>query len=135
MALTITEQLQLIAGTVKPPSNHLGVLVHQTAVKFAVQFYDTYKSIDPSLTPLGQQYLNKMFGVSDRMFRKSDNVIEQLTRIIVVIIGKQNVTLNQVTAANDELWEGFVFDQMDEAFEYLSGVKRDEKAAYTAALK
>jgi len=130
MGLTATEQLKLINGEVKPPETDLLELTHQTAVIYAKSFYDTYKEFDGATYPLAQEYLNKMFGVSNGLLHNYADVIDRVNRMVIVIIGDVAPSLAVVENANQTQWEGFVLDQMDEALEYVSGVKRNEKEEY-----
>lgn len=132
MALTVSQQLQLVNGTVKPPNELLIVLVHQTALVKAKQIYDGYKNFDTSNFPLAQSYLEKMLRVSDSVFRKQGDIIEQINRVLITIIGASSFTMQQVQAADTAAWESFLLDQIDEAFEYLSGVRKEEKIQYNS---
>lgn len=127
--MTATEQLQLMDGTVAPPECDLLTLVHQTAFIYAKSFYDNYKEFDGATYPDAQEYLNKMFNVTNSVLGNNATTIARLNRMVVVIIGSV-ATLAQVTAATQSEWETFVLDQMDEALEYIISVKRDEKAEY-----
>lgn len=130
MGLTISDQLKLMSGEIKPPSNDLIVIVHQAALIASKRFYDTHKTFDGALTPEAQNYLNKLFVICDRVFKKDPAVIQQLLGITVLIIGTSPLTIAEITDAKDNQWETFILEKMDESFEYLAGVKRDEKAIY-----
>ena len=132
MGLTATEQLRLINGEVKPPETDLLTLTHQTAFIYAKSFYDNYKEFEGGANPLAQEYLNKMFGISDSVLHNYSDTIERVNRMVVVIIGTVAADIATVEAATQSQWEGFVLDQMDEALEYVSSVKRNEKAEYTS---
>lgn len=130
MALTIIEQLKLINGTLKPPSTSLDALVHQASYNYAKSFYDTVK--DTTGNAEADSYATKVFNVAKRVLRNEQGVTAILTRMIITIIGASSATLAQVTAATDAQWEAFIVGQMDETFEYVGDVKKEEKLAYNA---
>jgi len=130
MALTASEQLKLMSGEVKPPSNDLLTLVQQSATIESKDFYDDYKEFDPVTYPLAQTYLQKRYSVANQVFKENINTIKSLNRIIVVLIGDSVYTLAQVEAADDSQWENFIVDNMARASELLGAVKKDEKAEY-----
>lgn len=130
MALTINEQLKLTSGQIKPSNCDLIVLVHQAALITSKRFYDKYKEFDPALTPLAQSYLNKVFSVCDKVIRKDSTIIQQILGMTIVIIGDSEITLEELQAGDSDVWENFILEQMDEVFEYVAGVKREEKKIY-----
>ena len=54
------------------------------------------------------------------------------TRIVITILGESAATMPQIENATDDQWADFIYDNMDEAFEYAANVTRDSKAAYVA---
>lgn len=130
MPLTIIQQLELIKGNLKPESTTLDVLVHQASYNFAKSFYDGSKDTTGNL--LATSYASKMYAIAKRVLRNEQGVNEVLTRMIIVIIGSSTFTYAQVDAADDNGWASFVLDKMDEAFEYIADVRKEEKTAYNA---
>ena len=130
MALTVIEQLELLSGSVGPDSTDLGSLVRQCSFKFAKEFYDNLK--DTTGNSDATAYKNKLLAVSKNAFNSQQGLNENLTRIIVLIIGEVATDLLQVQNATDPQWEGFVYGQIDEAFEYIGDVRSIEKIAYLA---
>lgn len=128
MALTIVEQLRLLSGDLSPDSTDLGNLVKQCSFKYAKQFYDTLK--DTTDNDDATSYANKMIGICKQVFKSNEGLNHNIKRIVVLIIGEVATNVAQVEAANDAAWETFVYSQMDEAFEYLSDVRSNEKTAY-----
>lgn len=127
MALTVIEQLELLSGTTSPDSTDLGSLVKQCSFKYAKEFYDNLK--DTTGNSDATAYKNKLLTVSKNVFNSQQGLNENLTRIIVLIIGEA-ATLTQVQNATDPQWEGFVYGQIDESFEYIGDVRLIEKTAY-----
>ena len=130
MSLTIIEQLNLIKGTAKPPSTSLDALVHQASYNYAKSFYDNVK--DTTGNAEATNYANKIFAVAKRVLRNEQGVTAILTRMIITIIGASAATYAQVQTATDAQWEAFMTGQMDETFEYVGDVRKEEKTAYTA---
>lgn len=132
MALTATEQLELVKGNVFPPSNALKDLVKQIALIKTKQFRDTYKDFDPEANPLAQIYLEKILGAGRSVYSLNDKTISSFLNLIIVVIGEANVTLATVQAATDAQWESFIYDNMDNVCEEYSNVTREEEIAYKA---
>lgn len=144
MALTITEQRAMIAGTVKPPSNLLIDLVYQAAINHAYDFnsatippgykvFATKNTTAPNaaINEDATNYVSKMLHLCARVFSKDQIVINALTVTVVAIIGKSAATFAQVQAANDATWETTILANMPRAFELISGVTKAELANYT----
>lgn len=143
MALNATEQLRLMSGEIKPPSNTLDVLVHQSAFMYSKTFYDTYKDFpetdntDPlnpvSINIEATSYRNKMRASVNRTITNRGDNIATLTRVITTIIGASTapvITIAALQGATDVDWSNFIFNNMEKAIEYISDVKRSEKTAY-----
>ena len=114
MALTVIEQLELLTGSTATDSTDLGSLVRQCSFKYAKEFYDNLK--DTTGNSDATAYKNKLLTVSKNAFNSQQGLNENLTRIIVLIIGEVAADLSQVQSATDSQWEDFVYDQIDEAF-------------------
>lgn len=130
MALSAIEQLRIIAGEASPNGADLLSLVLQTGVIVGQDFSMNQKST--VVDTLEDAYRVRFLSVSGRVFNNNERVVAGLRRLIIVILGGTNVTFNQVENATDSQWEGFVFNNMDEAIEYLGGITPDQKAAYIA---
>ena len=130
MALTATEQLQLMDGTIAPPETDLQSLILQLAAINAEEFYLGYKTFDGETNPLAESYLNKVLATCDSIITGKGNIIA-LTRSMVVLIGK-TVSMAIIENATQEQWETFLDGKMIDAFELFSRVRKTEKAAYDA---
>ena len=128
MALSAIEQLRIIAGEASPNGADLLSLVLQTGVIVGQDFSMNQKST--AVDTLEDAYRVRFLSVSGRVFNNNERVVAGLRRLIIVILGGTNVTFNQVENATDSQWEGFVFNNMDEAIEYLAGITPDQKTAY-----
>tara|TARA_R110002111_G_scaffold249679_1_gene313681 strand:+ start:7933 stop:8352 length:420 start_codon:yes stop_codon:yes gene_type:complete len=137
MPLSTTEQLQIMRGEVSPPNETFKNIVIQNAFKFSNNFYDTYKEfpitdVNGSINLLANSYREKIFRIAQRVYSMENKAtLDVLSRIVTVIIGATVSNLGTLQNATTEQWETFIYNQMDEAFEYLSGVKKDEKLEYT----
>ena len=130
MALTATEQLQLMDGTIAPPSTDLQSLILQLAAINAEEFYVGYKTFDGETNPEAENYLNKVLSTCDSVITGRGDIIA-LTRSMVVLIGK-TVSIAIIENATQEQWETFLDGKMIDAFELFSRVRKTEKAAYDA---
>ena len=130
MALTAIEQLRVIAGEAKPEGTDLLSLVLQTGVIHGITFKNALK--DTSADADAEAYKNKFLGVTSKLFAENIPTATHLRRLIIVILGGNSVTFQQVVNATDAQWAGFVLDKMDEAIEFLAGITAAEKTAYLA---
>jgi len=130
MALTATEQLQLMDGTIAPPETDLQSLILQLAAINAEKFYVGYKTFDGETNPEAENYLNKVLSTCDSVITGRGDIIA-LTRSMVVLIGK-TVSIAIIENATQEQWETFLDGKMIDAFELFSRVRKTEKAAYDA---
>jgi len=130
MALSAIEQLRIIAGEAKPDQTDLLSLVLQTGSIVGYDFTLNQKTTADE-TP-EDFYRERFLLIAARAVNNDERAIAALRRLIIVILGNTSVTFNQVVGATDSQWEGFVFNNMDEAMEALAGVTPDQKAAYDA---
>ncbi len=131
MALDAIEQLDVIAGEVKPAGADLQSLVYQTGVIYGVDFTENSKDTDGAAQE-AIDYKNKILGIVQQLFQGNQNSVANVMRIIVVILGNTNVTYQQLEGATNNQWMDFISDQIDEAFEFFALVTPEEKAAYLA---
>lgn len=138
MALTITQQMNMINGTVKPPSNLLIDLVHQSAMKYGKDFsegYTVFSIVNNSSVAINanaENYVTRMLSIANRVFNADQSTVHALKRIIVTIIGSSSITYAQVTGALDTDWESTIATHMPRAFELLAGVTKREIANYAS---
>lgn len=129
MALTIKEQLEIMQGEHRPPSNLLIDVIHQIAVRHAQFFYQNYS--DTTDDALATSYLNKILRLCDLAIKNNSVALKSLMRISVVILGN-TITINQVNSATDDQWETVLSNNITIVFELVAGIKQDEKTAYNA---
>lgn len=138
MALTITEQMKLIDGTVKPLSNLLIDLIHQSAMKYGKDFsegYTVFSIINASSVAINgdaENYVMKMLSIANRVFNADQSTVGALKRIIVTIVGSSGVTNAQILSATDATWENTIATHMPRAFELLASVTKREIANYAS---
>ena len=99
-------------------------------MKFKKEIYDNIKKTTRNKD--AKEYKKKLLTVRKNSFNSQKGLNANLTRIIVLIIGEVATDLLQVQNATDPQWEGFVYGQIDEAFEYIGDVRSIEKIAYLA---
>lgn len=149
MALSLTEQLRVIDGTLKPTlvNDVLIDLTHASGVNFARDFNVSYKQFPTSeevddgqggtiTNPINTEanaYLNKMLGASAKMITSDSKGLTSLMVVMASLIAKVNiVTAPVIEDATEAQWEGFINDHIIEALELFASVRIDEKADYTA---
>lgn len=130
MALTAIEQLKIIAGNPSPDEADLLSLIQQSATMLGVNFTINIK--DTTGNDPATAYKNKFNSVISRVFSQDTNAISSLRRILIVLLGNTSFTFAQVQNATDADWMAFVYANMDESFEFLSGITAEEKSSYLA---
>jgi len=136
--INLHDQLRIIKGEVKPPSDTLLTLVHQAAAQYANTFMATYKlfntddGADPpvAINVNATDYLNKMINICGRIFRADSTAVQQLMRILVVLMAENINNIGLVENATDAQWESFLVAYMNQAFELGASVTRKEKTEY-----
>lgn len=130
MALTISEQLNIINGVVAPLSNTLEEIVLQVAVNAAQDINDDAKVFDGTLNPLAEAYLRKMLAVADKAI--SNNLpMASIVRLLVAIYSDTG-SYATVELATDAQWVSFIENNITKTFELSAGVRNAEKTAYAA---
>lgn len=130
MALTISEQLNIINGVVAPLSNTLEEIVLQVAVNAAQDINDDAKVFDGTLNPLAEAYLRKMLAAADKAI--SNNLpMASIVRLLVAIYSDTG-SYATVELATDAQWVSFIENNITKTFELSAGVRNAEKTAYAA---
>jgi replication fork clamp-binding protein CrfC len=134
MALSVTEQLKILNGVVRPPDieTTLTTLINQTAFVYAKTFQDGVKEFDEQNNLLAARYKDKLLDLVANVHQNNKNIMLSLEKQIVTILAQTTTTYNQVEIASQTTWEGFILNNIDEAFEYISEIRSEEKVAYDA---
>ena len=131
MPLTITQQMDIIEKRVAPPNLNVDLkdIVSQTASSQAKTFVDGVKMVDPTASPLAQEYKDKILKVCFNAFNRSGSIGTALVATLITI-GAPNTDLSTVQALDQAGWENFVASNMFAAFEYVAGTTVEEKQEY-----
>lgn len=149
MGLTLTEQLRVIDGTLKPTviSDPLISLTHASGVNAARDFNSGYKIFPTSeevdngdgtftTTPINTKasgYLSKMLSATAKMITSDSTGLNSLMIVMASLISKEEVVTPQVIeGATIAQWEGFINDHIKPAMELFANVRIDEKSEYDA---
>lgn len=139
MANQATQILDILKGTIAPPSNVLIDLVAQVGLLKAIAFYDAPKTV-PALgeTPTEQEqsdfdnatkYINKMYRVCERIIKNDTTVFPVLNKIVATQLILE-YSYGALNGATDNFWETRVDNEMKRSLELFAGIKTDEKTAY-----
>lgn len=136
--ISLHDQLRIIKGEIKPLNDTLVTLTHQAAAQYANTFMGTYKlfDTDDGATPSvainvnATDYLNKMINMCSRVFRADSLAIQQLTRILVVLMAENVNDISLIENATDTQWEAFLAAYMNQAFELAASITRKERDEY-----
>lgn len=131
MALTISQELSIIKGDIKPPFNDLNSLVYQAAIGEAVKFFSAYKDFDGEANPDAAKYLSKVQAVGRELLRKNQETMSATLRVLVSILGDK-VNIAQVQSATDAQWESVIASNITAVFEIVGRCTKEEIAAYNA---
>lgn len=136
MALTITEQLDILKGTVVPADAasdfNLEALVRQVSINEAQEFYETAKRPDNETQVDAFNYEQALYTVSDLTLTTTKSLVFlSLSRIIIAVYADTG-QLSTVVAADTDAWVSFIENNIRRAFELYSGVKSYQKEAYEA---
>ena len=125
MALTLTQQLNILNGVVAPPSNTLDDLVKQAALVEAVNFVekDTTGNTDAA------SYKSKIESVIRLLYNNASTMTTRLKYILVAIYAPTG-DYATVQAAGDSGWETFISNNILESMEEFALVTSAEKTAY-----
>lgn len=141
MALTLTEQQDLLSGIYKPPSITLNQMLNLAVMNYALNFrenYTVFATVDGNGDPINtdaQSYLSRMLRVCNRVVRQDtrQQVVSSFEQVMVSEIATTAaVTTTLLQNATDANWEQFVNTNILSAFEIVGGVLKAEKTAYDA---
>lgn len=127
--MTTIEQLQVIQNE-NPEGASFLALIHQTGIDKAKDWYDTVKNTDADA--LATSYKNKYGQTIAKVVNADNPTLRSLKQVFVAIWSDLGVTLAQVQAADNSLWEQYTTQYLEIAIEYVAGINNLEKAAYNA---
>lgn len=135
MALSLIEQHQILSGDAKP-SIGLQTMINLAATNYALEFRSNHKILSDEVNPKAMQYLSRMLRLCNQLQQSGTRaqVVASLEQVIVSKIAGLEFTYTQISKATDAQWEGFIEAQMESSFENVSGVWREERTAYAAAV-
>ena len=131
MELKEIEQLKIIngeKGSPQPNEADLLSLVLQSAVMKVTMFVDTTKDVTGNAT--AQSYLSKVGNINSQILNENTSTIKRLRRLVISILSETGVNYTQIGKASDDDWMNFIYENMDEAIDYLAGVIPSERGAY-----
>lgn len=152
MALTYTEQQQVLNGDVKPPDMALQSLIGFIAVDYAIEFRANYKqfdTVDPQGDPINtdaQAYKNAIFALCGRVLNFERNrdggLLNSFQRNFVALLARTQYTYSQITGASQSKWENFIktgdpnsatgFAGIRLIYETIANTTREGRTAYDA---
>jgi len=140
MALTTTEQLDLMGNVLKPTSigdKTLMEYAHASGLNYARDFNPSHKNFAPlGDTPTQAEkdantYLDKMLSATAKMIISDSKSLAALNGIMASLISEVvSVTSNSIISATTSQWEGFINNNILEAIELLAGIRVQERIEY-----
>lgn len=127
MALTTTEQLNILNGVITPPESTLEDLVKQSAVVTSISFRNSLKNTTDN--DLATEYLKKLNSVISLLYHNSNQTIQKLKVILVALYAPQG-DYTSVQNAPQSGWENFISGNSLNAMEELGLITAAEKTAY-----
>lgn len=134
MALSLSEELQILEGIAEPTDNFVGTtnfndMVLQSAYGWAINFIKSYK--DTSANVDATNYRDKVLQTSRRLIANASAYVESLSRALVAVYGETG-DFSTVTSSDRSQWETFVDNNINEVVEAISEILIVEKTAYDA---
>ncbi len=138
---TYTEELKIKEGDVKPPSIDLLILIELALNRYMAKFRNEMKivplfreesqsvAINGDANMYRSQILNLISQISKQVDTDLNQTVKKFKRVFIGIVGI-SVNWNQINNVNQETWENFVDDKMDEIFEQLAGTTIEGKTEY-----
>jgi len=132
MALSITEQLEIINGNISPRAVSLREMVAQIVLNATKDFYTGVKTVECGTSPLACSYIQKMVSIFSKITSVGNEFYtDKIIRILIAIYSDEG-TINGVLAATDTQWEAFLSANVLETLEILATVLPSEKTEYNA---
>jgi len=133
MAITLSQQQDLLTGKLDLPAITIIELISLAVQNYAITFSTTYQLFNHTDRPLAGTYLNKMLRTC-LLIGSSDSraqAIDSLKNIIISIISTApDQQFSELLLLDDVSWSDIITNIVDDAFEIFSGVRIEEKSEY-----
>lgn len=128
MALSLSEQLQIMDGDVNPSSKPILYLVKQAAISKAIEFQSSHKV--PSVNTHADNYVLKMKRSISKIFANDFAFMEQVTRATINIFGNGAILMTDIQAYTEDQFLGLINNSVYQAMEVVASICHEEKDAY-----
>ena len=147
MPISALEQLEIIKGTISPPSSSLPQLIRAMSGNHALSFTQNVKDFPTTQTTVetidgvdtdvesaintdASSYKRKVLDLCNRVLNDERGIINKIISINISIISDGVNDIDVVKNATDAQWENFLNPYVFEAIEVLARVSASEKAEY-----
>lgn len=128
MALSLSEQLQIMDGDVNPSTKPVLYLVKQASISKAIEFQNSHKV--PSVNTHANDYVLKMKKNISKIFANDFAFMEQVTRATINIFGNGAILMTDIQAYNESQFLDLINNSVYQAMEVVSGICHEEKTEY-----
>jgi len=132
MALSISEQLQLIDGEINPSQKPIFDLIRQASIDEAKVFQLTHKITSERPNYNGHNYVLKMKKVVSRLYRNDFSLLQNLTRITVSLIAQGDITIEAISAYTEAEYLSLINANIYSAMEQIAEICHEEINDYNA---
>jgi len=132
MALSISEQLQIIDGEVNPSQKSIFDLIRQAAIDRAKVFQLTHKTTSEQSNYNGHNYVLKMKKTISRLYKNDFSLIEFLTRITVGLMAEGDVTSEMLSSYTESQYLDLINSNIYAAMEQIAEICHEEIKNYNA---
>ena len=130
MALSLSEQLQIMDGDINPSTKPMLYLVKQSAISKAILFQGSHKIT--SVNTHANEYVLKMKKAINRIFTNDFSFMEQVARATVNIFGDGAILITDIQAYTEAQFLELIDNSVYQAMEAVAGICHEEKTEYDA---
>ena len=132
MALSISEQLQIIDGEINISQKSIFDLIRQAAIDEAKVFQLTHKVASEQSNYNGHNYILKMKRTISRLYKNDFSLIEFLTRITVGLMSEGDITVEAISSYTETEYLDLINANIYPAMEQISEIWHEEIYDYNA---
>ena len=132
MALSLSEQLQIIDGEINPSQKALIDIVRQSVISKANEFQSSHKITSEVSNFNAHNYVLKMKAAINRLYKNDFSLIELITRATVSILGKDAITAEELLLYSENDYLALIDSKVYKAMEQIATVCHEEIDDYNA---
>lgn len=132
MALSLSEQLQIIDGEINPSQKPIFDIVRQSAIAKANEFQLSHKMTSEVSNFNGHNYVLKMKAAINRLYKNDFALMELITRTTISLVGQETVTAQELLAYSESDYLALIDSKVYKAMEQIATICHEEINDYNA---